>query len=446
MTPSAYQSASGPTALPVACSGAMYAGVPTALASVSCSESISKTSPKSSSTTRPSVVTRTFDGFTSRCTLPAAWSAESPRATCRNASRSRTSLKLPEVNVGAPTSDGGKVPSGGSSTSVSVVWLGRRSTAVGDSDTWLRREEPRIHVSRSTPSTSSIVKKTSSSTATSSPKGHQIAVVDVLQRAKLVLHARDGVAVVPQDGLERHALVPLDVERLVHHAHPALADTTQDLEARWEDELVERQEPNIECRTAPRPAATSQKMGPGRALHALVPAVSAPDLDDIDAGWEDEEDDVDSGWGEVADAAEPEEPEEPEPPGLTPEQRAERAAAIAARAAQRKERLRAKAAEKAERRKARAKAASAKQKKSARKSGSAGPGPRPSRPKPAAVVRSPQTEPVPELERTGAAAQAVMRAEERRPASRARRPWQPTVILVVILLVAAAAALWMWRR
>src|SRR5208337_2226688 len=49
--------------------------------------------------------------------------------------------------------------------------------------------------------------------------------------------------------------------------------------------------------------------GVARAPRALVGAVSAPDLDDIDSGWEeeDEEENVDSGWGEAA--AEVEEPE-----------------------------------------------------------------------------------------------------------------------------------------
>jgi hypothetical protein len=69
---------------------------------------------------------------------------------------------------------------------------------------------------------------------------------------------------------------------------------------------------------------------------------SAPDLEDLDSGWEAEED-------------EPEEPEEPEPPGLTRQERNARAAA-------RKERGRLKAAAKKERRRSRALTTAGKQK------------------------------------------------------------------------------------
>ena len=83
----------------------------------------------------------------------------------------------------------------------------------------------------------------------------------------------------------------------------------------------------------------------------------SPELDEVDASWDDE--DLDAGWEDPEAAAdEAEGPDEHEPIGLTAEERASRAAA-------RKERQRAKAAEKAERRKARASAAAAKQKKSA---------------------------------------------------------------------------------
>jgi hypothetical protein len=94
---------------------------------------------------------------------------------------------------------------------------------------------------------------------------------------------------------------------------------------------------------------------------------SVPSLDDLDAGWGDEEDEKDD--EEKADLVEaaPEEPDEPvvvepEPPGLTAEQREARLAALN----EKKERARAKGAAKKERRKerrkARALAASAKKK------------------------------------------------------------------------------------
>ena len=166
-----------------------------------------------------------------------------------------------------------------------------------------------------------------------------------------------------------------------------------------------------------------------------APKGKAPDLDDIDAGWEDEEEeDVDAGWGEGPEA---EEPEEPEPAGMTPEERAERAARLVARAEERKQRQRAKAAEKAERRKARAAAAAAKQKKSARKPGSSKP--RPERAKP---VRAPR-----EVAEESASPRARIR-EEVEPVRRVnpRRPWLPTAILIAILVVAGGVAFWLYRR
>jgi arylsulfatase A-like enzyme len=164
------------------------------------------------------------------------------------------------------------------------------------------------------------------------------------------------------------------------------------------------------------------------------------ELDDVDAGWEDDEDDqgVDAGWDE------PEEPPEPEPPqGWTPEQREARAA----RAAARKERLRAKAAEKAERRKARAATAAARQKKSAPRTKAA-----PAAPRGKAVRRPP---PRPEAESTGPESGPGVDAEESAPVvagrtrSHARGPafeWRRVLPFVVILAVAIAVGLYLWKR
>ena len=56
----------------LACSGAMYAGVPAApRVTVSCTRSAALATPKSI-TRGPSGATSTFDGFTSRCSSPAA--------------------------------------------------------------------------------------------------------------------------------------------------------------------------------------------------------------------------------------------------------------------------------------------------------------------------------------------------------------------------------------
>ncbi len=96
MTPTAYQSAGGPGSRKDTCSGAMYAGVPTIGSSLRAppgAERYSPTTPKSSSTTRPPVVTMTFEGLMSRCSLPAAWIAATPAPSWRSALRRRPSSR-----------------------------------------------------------------------------------------------------------------------------------------------------------------------------------------------------------------------------------------------------------------------------------------------------------------------------------------------------------------
>ncbi len=89
IVPKAYQSAAAPTAASTICSGAMYSGVP-APASVDSPVSV-VVRPKSSKTGRPSAVTRTFVGLTSRWTHPAACSAASASASGPIVARSRSS-------------------------------------------------------------------------------------------------------------------------------------------------------------------------------------------------------------------------------------------------------------------------------------------------------------------------------------------------------------------
>ena len=96
MTPTAAQSPAGVGARKDACSGAMYAGVPTMGSSFGAparAARYSPTTPKSRSTTRPPEVTITFDGLMSRCSLPAAWIAATPAASWRSALRSRPSSR-----------------------------------------------------------------------------------------------------------------------------------------------------------------------------------------------------------------------------------------------------------------------------------------------------------------------------------------------------------------
>ena len=90
MTPTLYQSLGSERGRPAACSGDMYAGVPTRWRLASCSGPKSDTRPKSSRTTRPCRVTRTLEGLMSRCSLRARWSAWSPSASSRRLRRSLT--------------------------------------------------------------------------------------------------------------------------------------------------------------------------------------------------------------------------------------------------------------------------------------------------------------------------------------------------------------------
>ena len=78
---------------PNASSGDMYAGVPPLASPTSpaCGGNSSAIRPKSRITTRPSGVTRTFDGLISRCSLPLRCSAETPSISCRRACTSRSS-------------------------------------------------------------------------------------------------------------------------------------------------------------------------------------------------------------------------------------------------------------------------------------------------------------------------------------------------------------------
>jgi len=128
------------------------------------------------------------------------------------------------------------------------------------------------------------------------------------------------------------------------------------------------------------------------------------EVDDLDAGWDDEEPDEDV-------------PEEPEPQGLTREEREARAAA-------RKARLRAKAAAKKERRKARALAAAEKQKKSEPRKREAPPE-RPTKPRKAA--RAPE-----EL------------AETQRHA--VRRDWIRMAVIVLVVILVGGIGIVLVRR
>ncbi len=163
----------------------------------------------------------------------------------------------------------------------------------------------------------------------------------------------------------------------------------------------------------------------------------APDagVDELDAGWDDDERegesgepdeaDLDAGW-EAAEAAKSPEEREREWRGLTPEERAERIA----RASARKERLRAKAAAKADRRKARASNAKAKQKQKSQRPRKERPPAEPSHRQASASVRDDSH---PE--------------QESGPRNRPRRnDPRVLVLLLTIVLVAGGVAFFLWKR
>jgi hypothetical protein len=137
--------------------------------------------------------------------------------------------------------------------------------------------------------------------------------------------------------------------------------------------------------------------------------LDAPDVavDDIDAGWDDEETELEPEWR-----------------GPTPEQREVRAA----RAAARREKIRAKATEKAERRKTRAAVAKSKQKQKSRRLRN--------EPEPRRPSQSQAGEPV---------ANPSPREEETPRVPSRRNGRRGLAFLVAIVLVAGGVALFLWR-
>jgi hypothetical protein len=178
---------------------------------------------------------------------------------------------------------------------------------------------------------------------------------------------------------------------------------------------------------------------------------SVPSLDDLDAGWGDEEDEKDekdekADKEDEAEAREIAELEAPEPPGLTAEQHEARLAALAAK----KERARAKAAAKKERRKerrkARAEAAAAKKKvKQKRKA----PEPERSAPSLRGVSRDTDAEEAPEAaDEQPAERKASPNAVRGRPARRSKQGpnWQTLAVIAVLVAMLGGVAAFLLRK
>ena len=95
ITPTAQTSLATLASAPPSRSGEMYASVPgTSPTAVSVSASSNCASPKSRTRTATSSDSsrRTFDGLTSRCTMPRRWACASPSRTCAAASTAAASL------------------------------------------------------------------------------------------------------------------------------------------------------------------------------------------------------------------------------------------------------------------------------------------------------------------------------------------------------------------
>ena len=111
MTPTLYQSDAGDRRLAVRLLGRHVRrrahDCPRRLGVLTGARAASVATPKSRMTTRPSGVTRTLDGLTSRCSFPAACSASQPLDELRTA---RTE---PFEVTGAPHATGGRAPGAG---------------------------------------------------------------------------------------------------------------------------------------------------------------------------------------------------------------------------------------------------------------------------------------------------------------------------------------------
>ncbi|MCF0097401.1 hypothetical protein B0E54_06277 [Micromonospora sp. MH99] len=90
------------TGWPVACSGDMYAAVPsTMFAAVNPAMLRDRAMPKSTSTTRPSALTSRLPGFTSRCTMPARWAVCRASAACASTDMVVAASSRPAVRTRA---------------------------------------------------------------------------------------------------------------------------------------------------------------------------------------------------------------------------------------------------------------------------------------------------------------------------------------------------------
>ena len=181
------------SAAPSTCSGAMYAGVPTMPPIVFATPTAPAAAwamPKSVTTMRPSLPTRTLSGLRSRWTTLAAWAAAHARADLDD------DLRRPRASGSRP----------------------RRADEARE-----RLAVDELHREELLPLVLADVERA----------GH-VAVRDAARELRLLPEAREDPGRVDQlaaEHLERDDLVELRVARPVHRTHPARAEEAQDLVA-----------------------------------------------------------------------------------------------------------------------------------------------------------------------------------------------------------------------
>ena len=189
----------------------------------------SVTSPKSRITTRPSLVTMTLDGFTSRWTLPIACSAASPSASGPSAARrSPSSGSIAAAPGGAASGLCAGKPDA-SMVGASTVEGARR----GVGERRLRDAEPAAaHVGEEIRPFDELHREEPAPAGLEQlVEADPVGMAEIGQGPELGLEAGQLRRLDAEEHLERHADPAIPVERLVDGPHAARAQEGPDLEA-----------------------------------------------------------------------------------------------------------------------------------------------------------------------------------------------------------------------
>ena len=187
--------------------------------------------PKSRITTRPSWVTRTFDGLMSRCSFPAPCSAWTPSTSCRSARRSR-SRSAGEV-FGNGSGAVARAPA--SSRMGAVIRVGPRVRDAQDARGRLDiATRPRLLNEGEEVGPVDELHREEDVVSLRDDElveAHEVRVMNVGERPKLLLEPKEGRRGEAEQTLQGDDLTPLAIERFVDDAHAAFADPTYDVEA-----------------------------------------------------------------------------------------------------------------------------------------------------------------------------------------------------------------------